>query len=676
MDSSQDREVRLYQSLMDVPDRFSSGFGWKTVFGALFLGLAMLPGSIYLSLVMGQGLGPAARWVTVILFAEVARRSMKSLKQQEIFIIFYMAGIALGGQLHGGIMTQLLWNQYLVQAPAVSSMGLDVPSWVAPSDPAVLDRRTFYQRPWLVPVFFLAGMFVIQRIDAFGLGYALYRWTSHVEKLAFPMAPADALGMSALAETEDRSERWKWRCFSLGGVIGIVFGAVYIGLPAVTAAVFGKPVSIIPIPFLDLTSTISSKQFMPATPVNLVFDLGLVIMGMVLPFWAVVGGFLGLLITLALNPLLYRGGLLTTWVPGMRLVDTMFSNHVDFYLSFGIGLALAIFLISLGQIVRPLWRKLRGPGHADDDAAERKSLVESVRSLFVRNRERGDMSILIALGIYVFSTIGYIIVCMILMPGDPETGIGRFPWRFFLGFAFIYTPVMSYVNAKLEGMVGQTVQIPLVREASFILSGYSGSAIWFAPIPINDYGMSVRQFRVMELTGTRLSGLIRTELLVIPVVLVTSIVFSDAIWRLAEIPSPAYPYAQELWELNALNFSLTATATLDGSSRFIEALKPQVIGWGAGFGLIAFGLLSFLGLPTFLIYGMVRGLGQITPGNILPEMIGALIGRFYLQRIFGEENYKKYVMVVLAGFTAGMGLVGMASVAFALIAKSTSTLRY
>jgi hypothetical protein len=675
MASEQDKEIQLYRDLMAVPDRFESGFSLKTVFGALFLGAAMLPGSIYLALVMGQGLGPAARWVTVILFAEVARRSMKSLRQQEIFVIFYMAGIALGGQLHGGVMTTLLWNQYLVQSPAITSMGIDVPSFVAPSDPEVLARRTLYATEWMVPIFFLAGMFLIQRIDAFGLGYALYRWTSHVEKLPFPMAPADGLGMSALAETGDRSEKWKWRCFSIGGVMGLGFGFIYIGMPAITGALFGQPIKVIPIPFLDLTPAVSSKQFLPAMPLNLVFDLTLVITGMVLPFWAVVGGFVGLLVTLVLNPLLYQSGMLTTWVPGMRLVDTMFANHVDFYLSFGIGLALAIFCVSLGQIFRPLLARWRGSGR-DGAAAPGRSFGAMLRDLRTRDRNRGDMSIFVALGIYVFSTVTYILVCVWIMPGDPETGAGRFPWPFFLGFAFLYTPVMSYVNAKLEGLVGQTVQIPMVREASYILSGYSGSTIWFAPIPINDYGMSVRQFRVMELTGTRLSSLIKTELLVIPIIVIASIVFSDAIWRLAQIPGPAYPFAQELWELQALNFSLTATATTEGSSRFIEALKPEVIGWGLGSGLISFIVLSFLGLPTFLVYGVVRGLGQSTPGNVIPELIGALVGRFYLQRIFGARDMKKFMMVVLAGFTAGMGLVGMASVAVALIAKSTSTLRY
>src|SRR3972149_5703471 len=91
----EEREIQEFREVMQAPTTFKDGFGVKTIIGAIFLGLFMLPGSMYLTLFMGAGLGPAARWVTVILFTEVARRSLKSLRQQEIFILFYMTGIAL-----------------------------------------------------------------------------------------------------------------------------------------------------------------------------------------------------------------------------------------------------------------------------------------------------------------------------------------------------------------------------------------------------------------------------------------------------------------------------------------------------------------------------------------------------------------------------------------------------
>ena len=50
------------------------------------------------------------------------------------------------------------------------------------------------------------------------------------------------------------------------------------------------------------------------------------------------------------------------------------------------------------------------------------------------------------------------------------------------------TPVISYVNARMAGLTGQLVSFPLLREGAFILSGYKGIDIWFAPIPYSDHG--------------------------------------------------------------------------------------------------------------------------------------------------------------------------------------------
>ena len=66
---------------------FQDGFTLKTFLGTLFIALFMLPGGLYLGLVAGQGVGDAAEWVTIVLFAEVARRSYAPLRKQEIYIL-------------------------------------------------------------------------------------------------------------------------------------------------------------------------------------------------------------------------------------------------------------------------------------------------------------------------------------------------------------------------------------------------------------------------------------------------------------------------------------------------------------------------------------------------------------------------------------------------------------
>ena len=649
-----DKELAEYRDLLPTPTHFEEGFDWKTIVGAVFIGFLMMPGSMYLQLVIGTGIGPAARWVTIILFAEIAKRAYTELKQQEIFLLYYMAGAAMASPFHG-----LLWNQYLVQSDAAKMLGLTdlIPHWVAPGPESdSLLARTFLHRDWLVPILLLVGSQIVQRIDHFGLGYALYRVTSDVEKLPFPMAPVGALGTMALAEsTEDRKTGWKWRVFSIGGMIGLAFGAIYVLFPVVSGLIFTEPVRLIPIPWADFTR--NTEAWLPAVATGIQFDLGLVFTGMVLPFWAVIGGLVGLIITIVANPILYSHGILHRWRQGMSTVDTVFANNFDFYMSFGIGLGLAIGVIGIWQVVRSLQKG--GVGGA------------AYKALFDTNKARGDINFWVSIGIYVFSTLAYIGLCLWLVP--------QFPWLFFVLYGFIYTPLISYITARMEGIAGQFVSLPLVREASFIAGarffGYQGIEIWYAPIPIHNYGKATVDFREIELTGTSLRGIIKAEIVVFPVVMVASLLFSQFIWQLAPIPSASYPYAQELWHLQALNTLLMQTSTLEGNSLFFQALNGWFVSAGLGLGLIVYVLLMIFGLPVLLVYGIVRGLGQSVPHGLILEVVGALLGRYYFLKHYGKR-WRQYAPVLLAGFSCGMGLMGMFAMGATLILKSLGKLAY
>ena len=649
-----DKELAEYRDLLPAPKHFEEGFDWKTIVGAVFIGFLMMPGSMYLQLVIGTGIGPAARWVTIILFAEIAKRAYTELKQQEIFLLYYMAGAALASPFHG-----LLWNQYLVQSDAAKMLGLTdlIPTWVAPGpDSESLVARTFFHRDWLVPILLLVGSQIVQRIDHFGLGYALYRVTSDVEKLPFPMAPVGALGTMALAEsTEDRKTGWKWRVFSIGGMIGLAFGALYVLFPVVSGLVFTEPVRLIPIPWADFTR--NTEHWLPAVATGIQFDLGLVFTGMVLPFWAVIGGLVGLAVTFVANPILYDHGVLHRWRQGMGTVETVFANNFDFYMSFGIGLGLAIGVIGVWQVAKSL--RKGGVGGA------------AYKALFDTNKARGDINFWLSIGIYVFSTLAYVGMCLFLVP--------QFPWMFFVLYGFIYTPIISYITARMEGIAGQFVSLPLVREASFIAGakffGYQGIEIWYAPIPIHNYGKATVDFREIELTGTSLRGIIKAEIVVFPVVMTASLLFSQFIWQLAPIPSASYPYAQELWHLQALNTLLMQTSTLEGNSLFFQALNGWYVSAGLGLGLVTYFLLMLFGLPVLLVYGIVRGLGQSVPHGLILEVVGALLGRYYFLKRYGKK-WRQYAPVLLAGFSCGMGLMGMFAMGATLILKSLGKLAY
>ncbi|MGF1655491.1 MAG: peptide transporter [Verrucomicrobiales bacterium] len=655
-----DREVEEFRNMMQVPSTFEDGFNWLSLMGALFIAFVMIPGSIYMGLLAGeQNIGPAAQWVTVILFLEVARRAQRNLKKPEIFTLFFMAGAAMQLPFSG-----LIWHQYYMQSDAALAYGIaeHLPDWFAPpADSESYALRTFFHPDWLPVIFLVIFSTFFGQLSNLVLGYGLFRLTSDIEKLPFPMAPIGAQGMTALAEDVDETnagtnERsWRWRVFSIGGAIGLFFGAIYLGLPTITGMITGTPIMIFPIPFVDLTD--KTQGILPAVATGITWDLGNLIIGMVLPFFAMLGSFIGLLMTFVANPILYEFQILNSWLPGDNLVVTTFKNNIDFYFSFTIGVSLAIAIAGFWEVYVGMKKRAR--------QARDKSMVINTSA----PPGRGDIKPWIIIGCYFFVTAAYITVSGFLIGWHPGVMIAL------LFFGFVYTPLISYVTARLEGIAGQVVEIPMIREASLILSGYQGVKVWFLPLPVANYGIMTVQYRMAELTGTKFISLWKTKLVLYPIILGSSILFASFIWSLAEVPSSVYPFAQKMWELEAMNRSIIYSATLGEYSLFEDAFRWDYLGWGAGFGVLLFGVLNGVGAPIFLTYGVVRGLGQSLPQMIIPQMIGALIGKYYFQKKLGLK-WRQYVPVVAAGFLCGTGLVTVASVGINFLSKAVIQLPF
>ncbi len=656
-----DKELEEYRTLMEEPSSFEEGFSIKTVVGALFIGFIMMPGAIYLGLVAGQGLGPAAEWVTIILFTEAARRSLQTLRRQEIYILYYVAAsltsIMGGVALSGGAFAHLIWNQYLVQSEAAQSFGMThaIPEWVVPPPGSeALAKRTFFHPAWLYPIVILVAGQILSRLSWFSFGYTLFRVTSDIERLPFPMAPIAAQGATALAEVTTQTESWRWHVFSTGAVIGLAFGTLYVGIPSFTGSFLTEPLRLIPVPWVD--TTVKTEKILPGAATGIATNLEQVLIGFVLPFWVVVGGFLAALATLVVNPILYRHGLLPTWEPGMDTITTNFSTSIDFWMSATIGTSIAVGIIGIGTVIRHFVRAAK---------------TKHTRAPVPLPEGRGDFPIWLALALFVTATVCYIILCKHLVP--------TFPIIFLLFFGFIFTPLNSYINARMIGLTGQWIEIPMVREATFILSqrwGYKGIDIWFAPIPLSNYGGQAQHFRVIELTGTKITSVIKAELLMLPIMLLCSFLFWQYMWRLGPIPSNQYPYAQTMWHLFALRRCLWMDATMTGGGQlFRQAIKPPIIYGGIAFGLLSYGVLSYFRLPVMLVYGFIRGMGSL-PHMLIPEMFGALLGRFYFARMFGLKQWRLYATVLLAGFACGMGLVGMGGAALAMVVRSVRQMPY
>ncbi len=716
-----DKELEQYRGLLKRSETFEGGFGWTTIMGILFCGLIITPGGIYLGLMTGQGLAAASTWVTVILFGEVARRALKSMSKGNLVVLLHAATVMMaggaGGGVGGGPFAEMIYRAFFVTSDAVRDSGMSeaFPRWwvPAPDSPAIVERMLWH-RDWIPPIaLVLFGIFT-GLVNKYTVGYFLFRVTSDIERLPFPMAPISAQGVLAMTEMNEKrdddekrktllkrtrdavarsvakeeaaadgapSKRFaRWRLFSFGAVLGLGFGIVQLGVPLISGLFLDKPIMLLPLPFLDLTTL--TEGILPATPTGLTIDLGFLILGMVLPFWSIIGTAIAVIATLVLNPIMHNYGILTQWQPGMDTVNTTFVNSVDFWLSFGLGTTFAIALISVYSSVRGCIRASRQrraqrmamadmAKSSDPDARYEREIASLWKTPHVG---RGDYPMWLALVLYAVTATAMVLVVNRLIPG-------LLP--FMIIFVFLYNPFISYISARLLAISGQQVDVPFIRESVILASGARGVDIWVAPIPIQNYGNMAQSYRVNELVGVNFRSLILTDIVATPAMLIFSFLFWAFIWRADPIPSAVFPAAQVQWELNSKNHALIYSSTFvpPGSNpdehsvadtSFMQAIHPRVIALGAVLTTGGFMVLSFLGMPTLLVYGVVRGLGQF-PHFLVLQIVGACIGRFYFQKKFGASEFLRMVPTLLAGYFTGIGLLSMAMVAINLISKAVVT---
>ena len=643
--------------------RFENGFTWKVIAGAFFIGLIMMPGSIYLGLVAGQSLGPAAQWVTIVLFSEIARRSFLPLKRQEIYCIYYIAGTlvatgfaALSG-ISGGPFGSFIALQYLMQSPALANVAPHLPGWVAPhvGSPAY-DHRTFLDQGWLLPIAVLLFGYIFDRMKWMGLGFILFKITSDVEKLPFPMAPIAASGATALAEANTKEESWRWRIFSIGSIIGLVWGLFYLVPPIVGGVLLHSAIMLIPIPFFDLTPT--TERSLPTALTGINPDIGNAMLGFVVPYQIVLGSFVSSwLCQVVANPILHNMHMFPHWHQGGGTIPTQIAINFDFWLSFGIGIQLAIAVVGIVSVVIALIKSNRAV-----NSAERGSLM-------ARNLERGDFPIVWAAAAWLAATLGYIALNHALVPG--------FSMAIVAFYGLVWTPLNSYISARMIALTGSPVTFPYLNQAVVMQSGYHGSDIWFAPLPLNDYGSQAQKFRELELTGTKFSSIVKLELAMAPIVLVFSFIYWGFLWHTSQIPSAQFTWAQKFWPAEAVTKSVWLQINSAGGEGkwVLNAIKPHVIETGMGVGLVLYGITIAFKLPLLFYYGLMSGSGSL-PHNTLGTFVGALLGRYYFAKKLGVERWTAYGPVVLAGFACGTGLIGLAAIAFALIAKTINYLQF
>ena len=652
---------------------YENGFTWRTVLGALFISLVMLPGLIFMGLMIGQDLGSAIEWVTIILFVEVARRAFLTLTKQELYVLKYTASqlthIAGGLSLGGGIFAYLVWNRYLRNSDAFHTFALTdaVPDWFAPAGEAAW--APFWDKVWWPVIGVTVLSMLLSKLTQLSLGYLAFKVTADVEKLPFPLAPINAEGAIALAESNDdrRKTGYRQTCFSTGAMMGAGFGLLYVAVPALTSAIFGRPVMLLPIPFYDATTLL--EGFLPGGTFGISLNLGLLFIGFVIP-WRIAVGMFGsvILFQVILNPILQRFGYLPSWFPGKDAIETHVSNHLDIYLSVGIGTALAIAVVGLWGLAKAFWKHSRNQRLGSSSGS---GSTMDPTAFWRQDRGRGDPPTWIAIGVWVLASLAYVFLANHLINGGLPAD-ERFGLIWLVGFAFFWTPLNTYINARLSGIAGQNAGIPYVTEAAIFSSGHRGTAVWFAPLPVANYGSMADLLKETQLTRTNFRSLLKAELLVFPLLLVASFAFWSYVVSLGPVPSDNYPYVQKFWPQFAQLKALWASSMQEGQNLLMNAIKPEVIALALGVSVAGFAACATFGISVQYLYG---ALGAMTgyPHTVVPIFLGAMLGRFVLAKRFGREKWLNYAPILAVGFAAGMGLVGMCSIALNFLWTAVGT---
>jgi len=666
------KEDKFYDASFSIEaiqnEPYEDGFSWRTVLGALFICFVMLPGIIFMGLMIGQDLGTAAEWVTIILFVEISRRAFITLRKQELYILKYTATqlshVAGGMALGGGMFAWLVWHRYMRNSEAFHSFGIahEVADWVAPYGDA--SYSPFHDSVWWPAITVMVLGMLLSKFTQLSLGYIAFKATAEMENLPFPLAPVHAEGAIALAETSQDKRKTGYRrsCFSTGVIMGAAFGVLYIAIPTLTAALFGKPIQLLPIPFLDLTTQF--ENILPGGTIGISLNLALLFIGFVLPFRVVIGMVVTAVgLQVVLNPILQRLGYLPTWAPGKDAIETHVATQIDVYLSVGIGTSFAIAVVGIGGAIRAWIKHKRGTG--DTEGGFR------IEKLWARDKERGDPPFWVAIVVWVAASLGFVFLSDYLI----NTGIPaeeRFSIWWLVGFAFIFTPLNTYINARLSGIAGQHAGIPFITEAAIFTSKFKGVNIWFAPLPIHNYGQMADLFKETQLTRTRFTSILKAELLIFPLMILASYLFWSYITSLGPIPSEDYPYVQKFWPQFAQLKALWAASMQEGQSLLFEALKPFVIFFALALALSLFGIFTMFGISAQYIYG---GLGAMAayPHNAIMILAGALLGRYVFAKKFGKEKWTNFTPILTVGFMAGMGLTGMFSIALNFLWTSIGT---
>jgi hypothetical protein len=623
----------------ETPGGFKKGLTWRALFGLIAVATLFIPVNIYLYLSTGMLISTATVYLIAILLSEIARYTGNPLSRQELFIIYVSMG-AVAAAIPPYYW--LVYRSFFVNTPVTLAYSIEgvplpylVPDWISPPMGSRAHMyRTLFQPEWLKPIFVTTSFFLLSFMADLGLSILMSRITVEVENLRFPFATIDA----SLIETITLRESERLRIFMAGFYPGLIYGAILYG-----GSSLGTP--ILPLPWIDLTWF--TEKYIPGAIIGIATEPSSFVFGLLLPISTSSAMLVGsVAVWIVLNYVFtVNGAFFPQWATeyhsGMTIASIYQRTFQRIWISpqfgFALGLAAALLLYFRKSIV--------------------KTMVEGLR-VGVRTRSENFPSFGLALLLYLAGSLGSVVMFNLLVPEIP------------LYIPLLTSTLISFMIGTLAahsvGELGFFPSMPWPWQAIVYLTPYQGYSAWAVSpyICLGSPGGISQAVKVSYLTETRPKDYFKALVVATALNVAFGFVIVDAFWRLAPIPSSAYPASMIYWPATATNDSLFVTRQINldvrmllGSSAFSFAL--YLVG----------NLLQRSGIPFSAVPFLI---GCYTlPTSAIMIFLGSIVGQYGISRYVGREKWNLMRGVLSAGVFAGVGVFLGVSVSIMLISKAS-----
>ena len=620
-------------------DAWSRGLTLRVILVILLMELLFLPVTIYTSFV--TGIAPIVSAAAIVPLVMSLASSLYDVKFSvgEVFIAYSVlkAVIILLPPFYW-----LIYRSFFVNFPFLATFKLAgrsiqelVPTWITPPPSSPVHfLRTLIHPEWAIPIAVLASITAL----SFGADLVLAILFARLfieeveEELPFPFAKVDASLISTLAE--ERAETAKPFYVSL--FIGLALtGIVYI------PHMLGAP--LIPLPWADFTMV--TQYALPGAIVALASDPNLYVSGFVLPLSTVTLMLLGSLAIWCLGnymTLTFFRDLTPEWVAeyyvGMNSATIYQRSFLRVWMGFQLGAMIGFPLAMLAIYGRELARLL-------------KSVISAPRS-----GKPSPSRYLLAL--YLLFSLLSVLIFQLLVPEYPV----YVSIAVSVGLSFL----ISFLVGRIVAEIGITPTFAWPWQAITYLTGYNGVAGWiFAPyVSLGGNALHINSIKVAYLTRTRVEDYIKGVTVGFLLSMIIGLVFIDLFWRLAPIPSAAYPFTIIYWPTLAMNDALFITRKI--------TVKMPILLLGAitsAAALLAEVLLRRRGIILPAI-AFVMGFFTLPPYT-LAIFLGSLIGNLLVRRIVGYKRWMEIRDSLVAGFFAGSSIAIGLGIAATMLSKAT-----